>query len=60
MSGPEAIGDDDWVSLSGGPTGLPHAYQHPGGQVTDLAKIAVAYYGRHEHFERTGEFLLVD
>ncbi|MCM1969436.1 DUF5988 family protein [Streptomyces sp. G1] len=60
MSVPDGVGDDGWVNLSGGPNSLPHAYQHPSGQVTDLEKIAVAHYGRHEHFERTGEFALVD
>lgn len=60
MSGREAAGDEGWVILSGGPSGIPHLYQHPGGEVAELEKITVTHYGRHEHFERTGEIERVD
>ncbi|MEU4111765.1 DUF5988 family protein [Streptomyces sp. NPDC027717] len=43
------------VVLLDGPTGIPRVYRCPGELMPGTDKIAVAHYGRHEHFERTDE-----
>ncbi|MET8825077.1 DUF5988 family protein [Streptomyces sp. NPDC004610] len=44
-----------FVLLSGGPPELPQVYRLPPDVPESSEKIAVAYYGCNEHFERTVE-----
>ncbi|MET9415655.1 DUF5988 family protein [Streptomyces klenkii] len=47
---------DRVVVLRGGPRGLPRHYRLPlGHSGAESARLVVAYYGQHQHFERTGE-----
>ncbi|MGW5401547.1 DUF5988 family protein [Streptomyces sp. NPDC003952] len=52
--------DQNFVLLSGGPPDLPRVYRLPVEAAECSEKIAVAYYGRHEHFERTNGSTLTD
>ncbi|GAA0424911.1 DUF5988 family protein [Streptomyces luteireticuli] len=55
MSGHEfPDGDGQLVVLEGGPPGMPSPYRVPGGAGGDGARLTVAYYGQHQHFERSG------
>ncbi|MFE3021823.1 DUF5988 family protein [Streptomyces sp. NPDC059256] len=47
--------DQNFVLLAGGPPGLPPLYGLPPEVSKHSEKIAVAYYGRNEHFERTAK-----
>ncbi|MGW2601544.1 DUF5988 family protein [Streptomyces klenkii] len=47
------------VVLRDGPPELPHLYRIPAG-ISDLSRVVVAYYGRHQRFEPTGETELVE
>ncbi|MGV4926332.1 DUF5988 family protein [Streptomyces sp. BHT-5-2] len=47
------------VVLQGGPEGVPYLYRLPDGTADELW-VVVAYYGRHEHYESTGESVVVE
>ncbi|MFD9791587.1 DUF5988 family protein [Streptomyces sp. NPDC059070] len=59
MSGQSAVGSGRLVALRGGPPELPRLYQVPDG-AGDASRVVVAFYGRHQRFERTGETELVE
>ncbi|MGW2369475.1 DUF5988 family protein [Streptomyces sp. NPDC001667] len=46
------------ILLRGGPSGVAPLWQAAGGELPE--KVAVAFYGRHEHFVRTAETEAVD
>ncbi|GGV55085.1 DUF5988 family protein [Streptomyces spectabilis] len=55
----EVTGADQLVALRGGPPELPRLYRLPGSSV-DASRATVAYYGRHQRFEPTGESELAE
>ncbi|MEW2581032.1 DUF5988 family protein [Streptomyces syringium] len=48
------------VVLVAGPPEMARMYWLPGRHAAGSDRIAVAYYGQHQHFERTGETELVE
>jgi hypothetical protein len=48
------------VLLVGGPPELPSLHRLPDEAATDPSRVVVAFYGRHQHFEGTGETELVE
>lgn len=42
------------VVLRGGPPQVPRLYRLPDG-AADVSRVVVAFYGRHQRFEPTGE-----
>ncbi|MGK5544301.1 DUF5988 family protein [Streptomyces sp. URMC 127] len=59
MADNHATDMDGLAVLLGGPSGLPSPYRLPPGFASGSARLTVAYYGRHHHFERTDEMRLV-
>ncbi|MET9644832.1 DUF5988 family protein [Streptomyces syringium] len=47
------------VVLVGGPPEMARVYRIPDWHAAGSGRIAVAYYGQHQHFEPTGETELV-
>ncbi|MCI3928091.1 DUF5988 family protein [Streptomyces sp. AN091965] len=59
MTSGVASGREQLVVLVGGPPELPRLYRLPEGTAEDASRVVVAFYGRHQRFEPTGEKELV-
>jgi hypothetical protein len=51
----EVMDSARWVVLEGGPPGLAPVHRLPDGTATDCPRLVVAYYGQHQHFDRTDD-----
>ncbi|GGV51872.1 DUF5988 family protein [Streptomyces spectabilis] len=59
MPGEVVTGSGRLVVLMGGPPELPRLYRLADGHV-DVSRVVVAFYGRHQRFEPTGETELIE
>ncbi|MCI3928024.1 DUF5988 family protein [Streptomyces sp. AN091965] len=53
-------GSGQLVVLAGGPSGMARLHRLPAGQTPEPERLTVAFYGQHQHFERTGDNETVD
>ncbi|MCI3927838.1 DUF5988 family protein [Streptomyces sp. AN091965] len=60
MNSHDVTNAEHLVVLVGGPPEMARVYRIPGQIAATSERIAVAYYGQHQHFEPTGETELVE
>ncbi|MEW2581520.1 DUF5988 family protein [Streptomyces syringium] len=60
MAGEVARESEQLVVLVGGPPEVARVYRLPDRAAAGFERVVVAYYGRHQHFEDTGETELVE
>ncbi|MEW2581260.1 DUF5988 family protein [Streptomyces syringium] len=60
MNAGTVMGAGQWVVLAGGPSEMARVRQLPAGGGGNSTRIAVPFYGQHQHFEHTGETEVVE